>query len=258
MTIIDAHVHMGPGLANHTSRPILAAETADQLIAVMDRASINQACTFAPLLEGGGFDDYEYQAANRAVYEAWKRYPTRIIGFCRVNPNLGKQPLEEMRRCKEEYGFRGLKLHPDWEYFYIHGRTPRPVLDRAAEYGWPVFLHTGYYPLSHPTLALPLAEAYPTVNLILGHLSYRHTADAIIVAERCPNIYLETSGNSTAQAIQEVLVRVGAAKLVYGSDIPYTLPEDVLEKIRRQPRLKEEERGMVLGATMGRLLGQQP
>lgn len=255
MFVTDAHVHMGPGLANNTAKPILMSETAEQLIAVLDDAQINRACTFAPLFEGGDFRDPGYEASNRAIYEACRTYPDRIIGFCRVNPNLGQQALDEMRRCYEEYGFRGLKLHPDWEYFYMHGQTVRPILDRAAEYGWPVLFHTGYYPLSHPTLAMPLAEAYPSVNFILAHLGYRHTTDAIIVAQRHSNVYLETSGNSTAQAIRDVLTRVGPQQLLYGSDLPYTQPQDVQLKVIHQPSLSAEDRALIMGGTLGRLLG---
>lgn len=246
---------MGPGLANHASAPLLDAETVSQTLAIFDRSGIDVGCTFAPLIEGGDFEDYEYTASNRFIYEATKAHPDRFIGYCRVNPNLGAQALDEMTRCKEEYGFRGLKLHPDWEYFYMNGPTVRPILDRAAEYGWPVIFHTGYYPLSHPTLALPLAEAYPTINFLLAHLSYRHTADAIIVARQCPNVYLETSGNATALAIGEVLRQIGPAQLVYGSDLPYTEPADVMEKIALQPQLSAADRDLILGGTMARLLG---
>lgn len=255
MPVIDAHVHMGPGLANHASPPLLRAETAEEVIEIFDRSGIDKGCTFAPLIEGGDFDDYEYEKSNRFIYEASKSYPDRIIGYCRVNPNLGQQALDEMARCHDEYGFKGLKLHPDWEYFYMHGPTVRPVLDRAADYGWPVIFHTGYYPLSHPTLAFPLADAYPTINFMLAHLSYRHTADAIVVAQRCPNVYLEPSGNATATAIGEVLRTLGPGKLVYGSDLPYTDPRDVMDKIRLQPGITSEDIDLIFGGTLSRLLG---
>lgn len=258
MMVVDAHVHMGPALANHAAPPLLKAETVEQTLEIFDRSGIDVGCTFAPLIEGGDFEDYEYERSNRFIYEATKAHPDRFVGYCRVNPNLGAQATDEMRRCREEYGFRGLKLHPDWEYFYMNGPTVRPVLDRAAEYGWPVIFHTGYYPLSQPSLALPLAEAYPTINFLLAHLSYRHTADAIIVAERCKNVFLETSGNATALAISEVLRKIGPSQLIYGSDLPYTEPDDVMEKIALQPGLSAADRDLILGGTMARLLGLDP
>lgn len=254
MTVIDGHVHVGPGLANHSPKPHLLAETGEQLIGIMDEAGIDVACAFAPLLEGGEFEDPEFTTSNRAVYDVAQRYPDRVVGFCRVNPNYGPRALDEMKRCHEEYGFRGLKLHPDWEFFYINGRPAHAVYERAAEYGWPVVLHTGYYPLSHPTPILSVAKAFPTVDFVLFHLSYRHTSDAIIVARQCPNVYLETSGNATAQAIAEVLSSVGSSRLIYGSDIPYTTPDDVQRKIRQQPLVADEDEELIFGGTMRRLL----
>jgi uncharacterized protein len=254
MTVIDAHVHVGPGLANHSPRPHLTAETGAQLIEIMDESGIDVSCAFAPLLEGGDFEDPEFAESNHAVHEVARRYPDRVVGFCRVNPNYGPRALEEMKRCREEYGFRGLKLHPDWEFFYINGRPARAIYERAAEYGWPVVLHTGYYPLSHPTAILPVAKAFPTVDFVLFHLGYRHTADAIIVARECPNVYLETSGNATAQNIAQVLSSLGPSRLIYGSDIPYTTPEDVQQKIRLQPLVAEEDEELIFGGTIRRLL----
>ena len=255
MRIIDSHAHMGPGLSNHESPPLLDAVSAEAMIRVLDGAGIERACTFAPLLEGGEFQDLTYGRANRAIYEASRKYPDRIIGFCRINPNFGGSAMDEMRRCHDEYGFKGLKLHPDWEYFYINSPAIEPVVEFCQSVRWPVFLHTGYYPLSHPTLLLPVAEVFPSVNFVMAHLSYAHTADAVIVASRCPNVYLESSGNATAQAIHGVLQAVGPRKFVYGSDLPYTDPLDVQMKIMLQPGLSEGERDLIMGETMGRLLG---
>ncbi len=255
MNIIDSHAHMGPGLLNHESRPLLDAASADAMIRIMDDAEIERACTFAPLLEGGEFEDLTYERANGAIYEASRRFPKRIIGFCRINPNFGQAAIDEMKRCHEEYGFQGLKLHPDWEYFYINSPVVKPIVEFCQSVRWPVFLHTGYYPLSHPTLLLPVAEAFPSVNFIMAHLSYAHTADAIIVANQCPNVYLEPSGNATAQAIHGVLRVVGPRQFIYGSDLPYTDPLDVQMKIMLQPGLTEGDKDLIMGKTIARLVG---
>ncbi|MBI4278224.1 MAG: amidohydrolase [Armatimonadetes bacterium] len=253
--VLDAHTHMGPGLRNHSYELPLDLVEAESLVAVMDEAGIDRAVTFAPLLEGGEFEDPLYERANRVVHEATRRFPGRIIGYCRVNPNFGQQALDEMKRCREEYGLRGLKLHPDWEFFYANSRVVNPLMERCAEYGWPVFFHTGYYPLSHPALFLPVAKAFPTVPIIMAHLGYRHTADCIVVAHRCPNVYLETSGNSSQVAIQETLKQVGPDRLLFGSDVPYTLAEDVMQKIRTLPGLTKENEARIMGGNMARILG---
>jgi predicted TIM-barrel fold metal-dependent hydrolase len=225
----------------------------------MDRAGIDRACTFAPLIEGGVFEDHTYEKSNRAIAEAVRRYSDRLTGYARVNPHFGQQALGEMARCHDEYGLRGLKLHPDWEYFYANSRMIYPLLERCREYGWPAFFHTGYYPFSHPTLLYPVALDFPDVPIIMAHMGYRHTADCIIVARRCPNVYLETSANASQTAIHEAIRQAGARRVLFGSDMPYTDPDDVLGKVRTLPDLSEDDLALVLGGNMQRILaGGQP
>jgi predicted TIM-barrel fold metal-dependent hydrolase len=155
-----------------------------------------------------------------------------------------------MRRCHDEYGFRGLKLHPDWEFFSINSPMMRPYLEIAQEFSWPVFLHSGYYPLSQPALLLPVAQAYPAIDFVLFHLAYRFVTDAILIAQRSPNVYLETSANASPAVIAEVLKQLGPEKLIYGSDAPQTRPQEAIAKIRMQPGLSESDTRQVLGGNL--------
>jgi uncharacterized protein len=254
--IIDAHGHMGP--AFETRPPLLKGVVADDIIRILDGAGIDMVCLFAPAWEGPEFIDPEYKQANRAIYEAMKRYPDRIIGVARIDPNFRGKAIDEMRRCREEYGFRGLKLHPLWEHFLPNNfRLMAPVVELCEEYGWPIFCHSGYYPTCEPALFIPLAERYPNVNIILFHLAYAHTSDAIIAANRCSNLFLETSANSTASAIREVLRNVPPTQFIYGSDLPFTQPEDVIGKIVNQPGIDDGTRRLVLGGNIAHLLDME-
>ncbi len=252
--IIDAHSHMGPAF---DSKPaFLPGVSPNQIIEILDRSGIDLTCLFAPAWEGPDFIDPEYQAANRAIYEAAKRYPERILGYARVDPNRRGRAIDEMRRGHDEYGFRGLKLHPLWEHFLPNNfRLMAPIAELCAEYRWPIIFHTGYYPTCEPALFVPLAERYPEVSIIVAHFGYAHVADAIIAANLCPNIHLETSANTTAGAIAQVLAEVDPRQILYGSDLPFTEPADVLAKIGRQPNLSDQAKRLILGENMARLLG---
>jgi uncharacterized protein len=251
--IIDAHTHVGPAFIDHP--PLLPGVTGDQIVEIMDRAGIDKACSFAPQWEGPHFVDPEFHQANRAVYESSKNHPERLIGFARVDPHRGPKALDEMRRCHDAYGFRGIKLHPLWEHFAADNlRLLAPILELCGDYGWPTVWHTGYYPTCQPALYMDLAEHFPEINMVLFHLSYAHTGDAIIAANRYPNIHLETAANSLATSIQEVITKVSPRQFLYGSDLPYHDPADVLAKIVKQPLLTAEARDLALGGNMARLL----
>lgn len=252
--IIDAHSHMGPAFEHR--RPYLPGVRPDEIIEILDTAGIDKTCLFAPAWEGPEFIDTEYLVANRAIADAAQEYPERIIGYSRVDPNRRQRAIDEMRRGHDEYGFRGLKLHPLWEHFQPNNlKLMAPIAELCAEYSWPIIFHAGYYPTCEPALFIPLAERYPEVNFIVAHLGYAHVADSIIAANLCSNIYLETSGNSTAGAINEVLRQVDVRQILYGSDLPFTDPNDVQSKITLLPGFSDETRRLVLGGNMARLLG---
>lgn len=252
--VIDAHSHMGPAFADKPT--YLPGATGDEIVELLDRASIDLACIFAPIWEGPTFVDPDFHQANASIAAAVKRFPDRLIGYARVDPNQRGLAIDELRRCHDEYGFKGLKLHPLWEHFETDNlRLMAPIADFCAEHRWPMFFHGGYYPTCQPALFMPLAERYPDVAFIIAHFGYAHTADAIIAADRYPNIYLETAANTAASAIQEALRRVDPRQILYGSDLPFTDPEDAQEKFRQQPLLTDEARALIFGGNMARLLG---
>ncbi len=251
--IIDAHVHLGPTLRNHSGSLEFDATTPAATVVAMDRAGVDVGIAFAPLYEGGRFDDPDYKLANYAIAEAVAQYPDRFVGYGRVNPNRGKAAVEEFRHCLDDYKLRGLMLHPDWESFYPYNQTLMwPLAEVCTEYSVPMTFHVGYYPKCQPMLFIPLAEAFPTVPIYLKHIGYEYWRDAVIMATRYPNIYVETAGASTSGEILAAIRWAGADKVCYGSDLPYVLPEVVIKKIRSLP-ISEEDKALVLGLNSARI-----
>jgi predicted TIM-barrel fold metal-dependent hydrolase len=234
--IVDAHTHFGPALAHdHPMGPVAKATTADELVAQLDQARIDRAVVFAPSWQGGAdgvdFIDPNYERANQAVAEGVRRHPERLVGFARVNPKFGSQAVRELERCFSEYGFRGLHLNNTNEWFTpLHVKLLAPLLERCAARGAPVSVHTWFYPSQAYPWLQPI-EAFPQVRFILAHMGYRQWADAVIVAERAPNVYLETSLQLPA-TVKKAVARVGAARVLFGSDTPYAFPDIELRALR--------------------------
>jgi hypothetical protein len=254
--IVDAHVHVGPGLKNHASACLFDAYTADQLIAAMDKAGIDVGIIFAPLWQGGEFHDPFYEKGNEAIYEATRQYPSRLVGYARVNPNLIEQSQRELMKCIQDYKFQGIMLHPEWESFLANDlKLLGPIFKIADEYRLPVTFHTGYYPTCEPLLFLPLAEEFPRVQITLKHMGYEYVRDAITVARLTKNVFLETAGNTLPSEIRAGIKEAGAEKVVYGSDLPYINPEIVIQKIRLLEDVSERDKDLVLGGNMARIHG---
>ncbi len=253
MEIVDAHVHLGPMF---DLRPAMFPGTyASDILKLMDAADVASSCVFAPLWQGPIMQDPTFEQANAALAAEVDGKRDRFHPYARVNPNHGAVAVAEMEKCHREYGFVGLKLHPTTEFFMPNNmELMAPIMDLCAAWHWPIFFHAGYYPTCQPALFLPLADAYPTVPIILGHIGYAHYADSIVAARQCDNVYLETSANSTSAVIAEVIERTGPSKLLFGTDMPFTDPSDVIEKIRAVPGLSEGALRQVLGENMLNLL----
>jgi uncharacterized protein len=231
-----------------------AIKAAD-LVAYLDKAEIDMAIIFAPLYDGGPYDDPTYSLGNYAIAEACNEFPDRLIGYGRVDPRRRRAAVSEFEHCLDDYGLRGLMLHPDWEAFSPANKALMwPLAEICADRGLPISFHSGYYPRCQPMLFVPLAEEFPTVPIYLKHIGYEYWRDAIEVARHYPNVYLETAGNSTSGVIAASIREAGADKGCFGSDYPYIIPEVVLAKVRGL-ELSESDLALVLGGNSARING---
>ena len=248
MVIIDGHTHFaGPG----EGLPPCAVE---ELLSVMDRNCIDAVVTTPPYSSIG--KDRTYDSANMFIADAMKEAPGRILGFIRVNPHLREHALEKIEAGVKDQGFLGVKLHPRNEAFAINSEELAfPIAELAAELGVPILIHTGdpdTYGFAQPTLVGGLADAFPDVNLIVGHMGKQLYEDAILVAKWFENVILETSFRSLREIARAARI-VGADRVVYGSDMPFGIPEIEMMKVRLCG-ISDEEKAMILGENMARIL----
>jgi predicted TIM-barrel fold metal-dependent hydrolase len=255
--VIDLHTHVGPGLAQHENMTTpITSETGADLVRLLDESRVDKAVVFPPLWEGGDFLDPNYETGNEAVRKAAAEFPDRLIGFVRVNPNLGQRARDEVQRNLESRAMGGIMLHPDWECFYPDDPTVHRLLELADRFGVVVAFHSGesdYYAMSGPALFLQLARRFPRVNIVLKHMGYRLAEDAIQVALERPNIYLETAGAFSSN-IRKAITRVGADRVVFGSDAPYHHPKIEAKKITELPTVSAADKRKVMGENLARLL----
>ncbi|MBI4278917.1 MAG: amidohydrolase family protein, partial [Armatimonadetes bacterium] len=147
----------------------------------------------------------------------------------------------------------GIKLHPEWDSFNPNNRALiHPLMELARARKAPVLFHTGYFP-SEPGLFWELAETFPDVPIIFGHMGQRLLADTLIVAHRCPNIYLETS-QAPDWFVDQAAKRIGAERILYGSNAPFDVPQAEMIKIRMLRALSEEQKAAIFGGNAARLL----
>lgn len=224
---VDLHAHIGGfgGWAN------VACDT-DELLASMRLHKVDKSCVF--------YTD------NSLVRRAAASHPCKIAGVVWPDPRR-EGAAELVRTAIQDWGFKGVKLHPLVHAFLPDDEVVHPIMDEARRARVPVLVHSGHPPFSLPWSIGELAERYPDVPVVMLHMGHGHgiyIQAAIRVARRLDNVFLETSGMPMHTKVKEAVEQVGEERVMYGSDIPFhdpaveiarvcasRLPEEVLEKV---------------------------
>lgn len=218
--VIDVHVHLG------VDRVFDEVRTEDEIITAMDKHSIDASIVQNML---GTIDLAEIKKDNERIYRFSKKYRNRIFGLASVNPHIKKQNYkDEIKRCIEEFGFKGIKLHT-----FAHACSPMSedgemVWTMADSLSVPVMVHTGPgIPFALPSQVIPRAKQFPNVDVVLAHSGLVMMAgDAMIAASLAPNIYLETSWTAPHH-IEMFLEKFGSEKVLFASDELTNLPVEI-------------------------------
>lgn len=178
---------------------------------------------------------------NDYIIEAVRGHPQRFIGLATVNPWYGYKAIEELERSIKS-GLKGLKLHPFLQGFHLTHEVARPIVEACAALGIPVYVHTGTPISSMPFQLAELARGFPEVPFIMGHMGHSDFwRDTIPAASRSDNIYLETSLVAVG-LIRDAFEKLGAGRLIFGSDVPHSNLACELEKMSAIEMSGEEQR----------------
>ncbi len=241
--LIDNHMHLDeiPPLGWHLSL--------ESCLQRMEEAGIDCAgimtITDWPEVNRGSLE----QLAQVCLDSGGRFYP-----YARFHPWYLDEILPELDRVFGELKFKGIKLHPVTTITHPAAEVSIRLMRAAGEHGAPVLFHCGDEPMTTPLAVAAAARACPDTTVILGHMGgYFHVNEAIEVAERLDNIVLETSAMPYPIAIADAVRRIGAGRVLFGSDGPACSPRLELEKVRLA-ELEPVDEALVLGGNTARLL----
>lgn len=257
--IIDLHRHLWSVVeryasvrreAARSSVTVLDAETEQELgsegvpdvasrgaaiMAEMDEAGIDVSVVF--LGDYGlrlGESALSVEEENRAIAELARNHPGRIVPFAGVDPRR-RRALELFRQGLDEWGMRGLKLHPGTG-FDPGAEECRPFFELAGSRGVPVVVHTG--PMASPLVSHtarpvnldPVAADFPETTIVMQHAGQRcWWEEALNIAFWKPNVYLELSmwqwtyqfdRAGFVKALGRMKQEIGLDRVLFGSDFP--------------------------------------
>ncbi|MBB2975364.1 hypothetical protein FHX49_000930 [Microbacterium endophyticum] len=209
----------------------------------MDAANVDMAmvCSLAQRIE------------NEFIIGLQSSHPERFIGFGQVLPQAD-DAIDQIRRLAEA-GIRGLKLHPSMHGYHVadHGLLD-PVFDACAEHGMVVLVNALDDAFCAPLAIEEIAKGHPDVPTIIAHMgAVWNVPEAIIVAERQPHVYLETSATLMAD-VKRAYARLGPSKILMGSEWPGS--DFDLERFKIAKAVPDEaDRALIEGENFARILG---
>ncbi len=184
--IVDVHVHLGWDYTFDENFP--RQELIDKMHAHAVDVQIVQPGTCHSLAD--------VKKQHDDIYQLCREFPGKFFGMANPSPHLRPEDYRsEIRRCMEDLGFVGIKIHPMAAGVNPGSKAGRMAFDMARNYAVPIMIHTGAgVPFAGPVNLIKPAEEYSDLKIVMAHCGQIIFAnEAAAVLERCPNVYGDTS-----------------------------------------------------------------
>jgi uncharacterized protein len=212
--------------------PGTARELADRWSAELARHGVSRSALIASV-----------PGDEESVAIAIDKYPRNFVGFFMFNP-AAPDAVDRLERTLASRKFRCVALFPAMHRYRLDDESVGRVFEKAAEHGAAVFVHCGVLSvgvrkklglpspfdlrLGDPLAVAAVALRFPAVPVIIPHFGAGLFREALMAADQCPNIHLDTSSSNswmkyypglTLEAVFRQAVGVcGADRLLFGTD----------------------------------------
>jgi len=200
---------------------------------------------------------------NEYVFEFCKNKDS-LIPFASLNPYLFPEAPKVLEKYVKDYGFKGLKMLPNYQWYYPNDNKLYPIYAKAEELQIPVMFHTGSsifkgarIKYADPKLLDDLAVDFPHLTIIMVHggRGFWYN-DASFLAQIHPNMYLEIAGLPPQNLLTYFpdLEKI-SHKVIFGTDWPGCPGiKKNIEIIKGLP-ISKESKSKILGENAARILG---
>ncbi len=234
---------------------------------------------------------FMYGNHNEYLAKVIKKYPDRFIGaFAIVDPRKGKAAIEELDWIAD-LGLLGPKIEPPDMPFWLDDPQYDPFWGKLTELGLILSIDLGWdskdneYNFQIDRLE-NIIQRFPGMKVLVQHLGVSSLDDEeqhypfpvlqrTLSLKKYPQVWFDLTGlpefcpsedypfPRAQKIVQAAVDAVGAERLIWGSDFPGILPEDVTYKqtfniVRRHCTfLTENEKDLILGENVLKLLGKR-
>jgi predicted TIM-barrel fold metal-dependent hydrolase len=257
-TLRHASDPMFDSLRRWTRTPVPTEELpVSATIAAMDQAGVDRA------LISAWYAPRNVMISNDEVAGFVAQAPARLIGVGSVNLARPMEAVREIRRCIGELGFKAIRVLPWlWEVPPTDRRF-YPVYTACADLGVPFCTQIGHTgPLMPSEVGRPIyldqvALDFPELAIVGGHIGYPWTEEAVAVATKHENVFIDTSAYVARRypgTLVEFMRGHGRHKVLFGSNYPMIMPARALDGVAALG-LDEESRAMFLAGNASKVFG---
>ena len=164
--------------------------------------------------------------------------PDRLVGVGSVDISRPMDAIREIRRCIGELGFKAIRVLPWLWDLPPTDRRFYPVYAACCELDVPFCTQIGHTgPLMSSEVGRPIyldrvALDFPELTIVGGHIGYPWTEEAIAVATKHENVYIDTSAYTVKRypsALIDYVRAHGRTKVMFGTNYPMITPAKALE-----------------------------
>ena len=255
---------MFKGLCEHIDFAKMKPQSLSEVVADLDRYHVEWAVITGRDCE----TTYGSKSNNDSVIEFVKAYPNKFIGFVGLDPHKGMKAIAELKAAVGDLGLRGAAVDPYLAKIYANDAKYYPIYAKCCELDVPIVFTTGPATLVPDAIIDHVAPRYidivardfPELKIVISHGGYPWVNEAIIVAERNRNVFIDLSEyeeSPMAEAYIQAANTMIPEKILYASAHPFVDFKEALKKYERL-QLKAEVRQKILYDNAARLLGLKP
>jgi len=171
-----------------------------------------------------------HQQANVNNFAAEMNKDESIVAFGSVHPDA-PDALEELERIKE-MGLKGVKLHPEYQDFFVDEERMKPIYKKISELGLITVFHAGHdYGYNEPFRCMPEAMAralkWFDSPVVAAHWGGAGCGKQVVEHLCGKDIWFDTSfgyGNMPKSFAQEIMDKHTPDRFLFGSDMPWHRP----------------------------------
>ncbi len=183
-----------------------------------------------------------------------------LVPFGSVHPD-SPDALEELDRLKEA-GIKGVKLHPEYQGFFVDEPRMFPIYEHIAKLGLITVFHAGVdIGFPHPVHCPPerllrVLDCFGDAPVVAAHFGGWLMWNSVLEELCGTKVYLDTAfsyGKMPPEYARELIQAHGADRVLLGSDMPWNSSADEARFIQSLD-LPAEDEAKILSINAKRLL----